>query len=200
MAQCYECKEDIKTGAIKCPHCASVQGWRRLLRAPLIITGLTLTIVSILASDPIKRFLDPKTAVIQPVIVSGDFYKANITLTNEGTRAATLVNIKIEGKTNQGHRASYFLKSDLDGKLLEPGKSYVTTASNGSLIPGFIERMRSTPLKRMYGFTENCRLLIDYIDVNGDELIRLYPYMCDPIDSEPRGGISIKVESPESVR
>lgn len=198
MKQCCECKENINLEASRCRHCTAIQGWRRLVRAPIIIAGLVLTIVSIVASEPIKKFFDQKNASIQAVVTDGDFYKTNITLTNEGTRAATLQNIKIEGMTNQGHLASYYLTSDLDGKLIEPGKSYVTTATSNHLVPRFIERMRSMPLKEMYGFKENCRLLIDYIDVNGEEIIRPYPFMCDPLDSEPRGGIATRVK-PEGI-
>lgn len=189
MDQCCECKEDIKNGATRCPHCSAVQGWRRLLRTPLIICGFILTIVSILAADPVKRFTDPKRADIQPSIIGGDYLRTKIMLTNMGTRAATLVKIKIDGETKQGHTGTWYLKSNLDGELLEPGKSYVTEASNGDVIPGFVERLRSTPLKHIYGATDNCRLLIDYVEVNGKEFTLSYPFMCDPVDIGARGGL-----------
>ncbi|MBY8957122.1 hypothetical protein J1G18_07475 [Pseudomonas sp. MIS38] len=194
MKECYACKEEIKDKAVKCRHCSAIQGWMRLLSAPIVITGLVLTIVSIYASEPIKKFLDPKSAVIEAVIPSGNFHQISITLTNEGTRTATLLNFKIEGRTNQGRMTSYRLKSDLDGKLIEPGKPYAAIASNSELIPSFIERMRSAPLKEMHGFKENCRLLIDYVDFNGQELIKPFPFMCDPLDSDPRPGLPITTE------
>lgn len=195
MKECRECKEEIKRQALKCRHCGAIQGWRRYLSAPIITIGLILTIVSIFASEPIKKFLDPKSAVIEAVIPSGNFRQITITFTNEGTRTATLLNFKIEGRTNQGRMVSYHLKSELDGKLIEPGKPYAAIASNDQLIPAFIERMRSRPLKEMHGFTENCRLLIDYVDFNGQELIKPFPFMCDPLDSDPRPGLPITTES-----
>jgi len=186
MSQCCECKEEIRDDAIRCRHCSSIQGWRRILRAPWLTCTLMLTIVSILAAEPVKNFLDPKKADIQPAITDGDFYRTNITLTNKGTRAATLVSIKIEGRSKDGLSTTWYLRSNLDGQILEAGKSYVTTASNGDLIPGFVNRMRSAPLKQIHGFSENCRLLIDYTDINGQEFILPYPFMCDPVDWNSR--------------
>ncbi|MBD9545245.1 MULTISPECIES: hypothetical protein [unclassified Pseudomonas] len=138
--------------------------------------------------------MDPQKASMLAAITDGDYSKINITLTNAGTRAATLKNMKIEGTTKQGQLALWFLNSSLDGAILEPGKSYVTVASNVDRIPGIVEPMRSVPLRKMYGFTDNCRLLIEYVDVNGQGFIYPYPFMCDPIDWNYRGGLD------ESVR
>lgn len=191
IKQCNKCKEVIKIGAVRCRHCSSLQGWRRLLKVPLVVLTVILTVASIFSSDVIKRFVDPKSAIIQSIITDGDHHKIELMLTNEGTRAATLLNITISGKTTEGYLASYSMKSDLDGKLMEPGKTYSTTASSGYLIPRVVEHMRSEPLKKIYGFTDNCRLLVEYIDTNGQHLIRPYPFMCDPISNNPKGGLNI---------
>lgn len=164
----------------------------------MIVCGFILTIVSILAADPVKRFTDPKKADIQPSIIGGDHLRTKIMLTNMGTRAATLVGVKIDGETKQGHTGTWFLKSNLDGQLLESGKSYVTEASNGDVIPGFVESFRRTPLKHIYGATDNCRLLIDYVEVNGKEFTLSYPFMCDPVDMEARGSLFIDSESEDT--
>lgn len=182
MRLCCECKETIKLNATKCFHCSSVQGWRRLLRAPLIFFGFALTIVSIWAADPIKQILDPKTANIRPSIISGDYRQIKIMLTNLGTRSATVISLEISARTKQGHIGTWYLITDLDGKLLEPKKSFIVTASNGEKIPSFVERFRSNSLKKLYNYPDNCILLVNYLEVNGQETSASYPFMCDPVE------------------
>ncbi len=186
MLQCCECRQDIRHSAIRCHYCTAIQGWHRWIKIPLIICGFSLTIVSIWAADPTKQILDPKVAHIQPSIIAGDHSGITVALSNNGTRPATLVELQITSKGDSGLPSSWYLRSDFDGKILEPSKSYIIDASNGGMIPGFIDRFRSGILKEKYGFSENCYLLIDYIDMNGQERILSYPFMCDPIDIASR--------------
>ncbi|UST71407.1 MULTISPECIES: hypothetical protein [Pseudomonas] len=190
MKQCDECKESIKINATRCHHCTVLQGWRRLIKIPLIMLTVILTVASIFSSEVIKKITDPKTAIIQSVIIDGSNREVAFMVTNEGSRAATLSNVKIEGQTTEGYSASYLMKSDLDGKLLEPSHTYRGLAT-GYIIPKPVEHQRSIPLKEIYGFADNCRLLIEYVDINGQHIIRPYPFMCDPISANPKGGLSL---------
>lgn len=192
MVLCCACQEEINLNATRCKHCSAVQGWRRFIGSPLILSGFTLTLISIWAAEPVKKLLDPQKAEIQISLTGGDHLHTDFMISNYGSRPATLEKIQIQSKTKHGY-ATWYLQSKMDGKLLDSGKTYIVNASNGSVIPGVIEHERKQILKSKFGFAENCELLINYIETNGTKIILSYPFMCDPVDFDAHtGGINFE--------
>jgi hypothetical protein len=125
LNNCRECKQTINVGATKCHHCGAYQNWLRFLGTSALLAGFVLTWVSIWAAPPIKQMLEAKRADIKVSILDGDFSHMTFMISNTGNQPAGLAQIEIESKLKHGS-GSWYLYSDLDKKLIEPGKAYVS--------------------------------------------------------------------------
>ena len=155
MSSCRECKQPLNQEAIKCHECGAYQNWRRFVSSSGLLAGFVLTWVSIWAAPPIKELLESKRADIKVSILKGDHSHVTFMVSNVGNRSAGLSQIEIES-TPKNKSISWYLYSELDNKLIEPGKAYIVKASNGSVIPSAIPH----ELRRIMPEKANCNLVI----------------------------------------
>lgn len=181
MIPCRECKEPINDGATKCPHCTAQQNWFRLFGNGAVLAGLALALVSIWTAKPIVEFFDAKKADINVSILDGDNLHMIFMVSNTGSRPAGLLQIEIQSKT-KGGTGSWYLRSDLDKKLIEPGKAYVLNASNGSVIPSPISHEIRSVLHDKNISAESCDLVLQYVQMNGTKVYQYFPFPCYPVD------------------
>lgn len=178
MITCRECKEPINIGATRCHHCSAHQSWFRFLGNGAMTAGaLVLTLVSIWAAQPIKDFLDPKRADINVSILEGNLLHTIFMVSNTGSRPAGLVQIEIQSKLKDG-TGTWYLSSELDKKLIEPGKAYVLTASNGSIIPEPVSHETLAILSGKVEIKENCALVLQYVEMSGTKVYKNFPFAC----------------------
>lgn len=182
MILCRECKNPINTGATKCHYCGAYQNWYRFLRSGALLAGFILTWASIWAAPPVKDMLEEKRAEIQVSILEGDFSNIVFMISNTGSQPAGLAQIEIESKIKSGSGA-WFLYSELDKKLLEPGKAYIVKASNGSAVPAAIpyEFQESLRQRGVLEKSKTCNLVIQYVQMNGTKEYLYYPFPCSPV-------------------
>jgi hypothetical protein len=183
MNSCCECKEEVKDDATRCPHCGAYQNWRRHLGAGVIVPGFVLTLVSIWAAPPVTDLLATKRAEVAVSILEGDALHTTFLVANTGNQPAGLSDISVDSAL----KGTWYLKSDLDKKLLEPGKAYVVTASNGSLIPEVVSHEILAALASKGGVKKNCTLMLGYVQMNGTKEILNYPFACIPHDPSEVG-------------
>lgn len=178
MIVCRECKEPINIGATRCHHCSAHQSWLRFLGNGAMTAGaLALTLVSIWAAQPIKDFFDPQKADINVSILEGNALHTIFMVSNTGSRPAGLVQIGIESKL-KGGTGTWYLSSELDKKLIEPGKAYVLKASNGSVIPTPVSHEVLAVLSGKVAIKENCALVLQYVEMNGTKIYKHFPFVC----------------------
>ncbi|WP_193427666.1 hypothetical protein [Pseudomonas citronellolis] len=170
--------ETIHAEASRCHHCGQIQGWRRFIGSPTSIVALVLSLLSIAATKPVEKLFDAERANFQISITGGDFTAAQLMVLNIGSKPATLDAMEIMSKSN-GSSKTWYLYSSTDGEILEPGKSYKIKATNPSLIPKVIEPERSAVLKSQFAFEDNCLLIVKYIEVTGQKIVRSQPFMCE---------------------
>lgn len=185
MTLCRECKQQINDGAKRCHHCTAHQNWFRFLNNGSLIVGLVLALLSTMAAQPVVNFLDSKKAEINVSILEGDYLHSVFMASNTGSRPAGLQKVTIEAKT-KGGTGFWYLHSELDKKLLEPGKAYVLNASNGSLIPTPIPHEINAILHEKEIRPEICNLVLDFVQMNGTKVIQKTPFPCYPVDLENR--------------
>lgn len=132
------------------------------------MAGFVLTWVSIWAAPPIKEMLEAKRADIKVSILEGDFAHMVFMISNTGNQPAGLAQIEIESKLKHGS-GSWYLYSELDKKLLEPGKAYIVKASNGSAVPAAIPHEIQAALgqRGMLEKAKTCNLVIQYVQISG---------------------------------
>jgi hypothetical protein len=181
MILCRECKQPINDGAKRCHHCTAHQNWFRFLNNGSLIVGLALALLSILAAQPVVNFFDSKKAEINVSILEGDYLHTTFMVSNTGSRPAGLQKVEIEAKTKSGS-GTWYLNSELDKKLLEPGKAYVLNASNGSAIPAPIPHEINAVLYGKNISPETCYLVLEYVQMNGTKVFQSTPFPCYPIN------------------
>lgn len=186
--------EPIHVEASRCHHCGQIQGWRRFIGSPTSIVALILSLLSIAATKPVEKLFDAERADFQISITGGDFFAAQLVLLNISSKPATLDALEIMSKSNDGS-TSWYLHSSTDGEILEPGKSYKIKATNSSLIPKVIEPERRSVLKSQFSFEDNCLLIVKYIEMTGQKVVRSQPFMCD-LPPEHGGFAPVKAEIP----
>lgn len=178
MISCRECKEPINIGATRCHHCSAHQSWFRFLGNGAMTAGaLVLTLVSIWAAQPIKDFFDPQKADINVSILEGNVLYTIFMVSNTGSRPAGLVQIEIQSKL-KGGSGTWYLSSELDKKLIEPGKAYVLKASNGSVIPEPVSHETLAMLSGKVAIKEYCDLVLQYVEMNGTKVYKHFPFAC----------------------
>lgn len=178
QGQCRACMEIIHVDASRCHHCGQIQGWRRFIGSPTSIVALILSLLSIAATKPVEKLFDAERADFQVSITGGDFYAAQLMIFNIGSKPATLDGLEIMSKSN-GRSTTWYLNSSTDGEILESGKSYKIKATNSGLIPKIVEPEFSAILQSKFNFEDNCLLIVKYIEVTGQKVIRSQPFMCD---------------------
>lgn len=181
MNRCRECKQPISAGATRCNHCTAHQNWFRFLNNGSLIVGLVLALLSIMAAQPVVNFLDSKKAEISVSILEGDYLHTTFMVSNTGSRPAGLQRVTIEAKTKRGP-STWYLHSELDKKLLEPGKAYVLNASNGSVIPAPIPHEINAALYGRNISPETCNLVLEFVQMNGTKVFHGTPFPCYPVD------------------
>lgn len=139
-----------------------------------------MTLLSISLTPPIKELIDGKRADIRVSILEGDPKEITFMISNIGNRPAGISGIEIESSLKSGS-ATWFLQSDLDKKVLEPGKAYIIKASNGSLIPEPIpHEVRAMLEKKKISLDHHqCQLVITYIQLDGDKYYLPYNFPCN---------------------
>ncbi len=176
LKNCKDCKKEISVNAKKCCHCGSYQNWMRFFNQSLLVTGFILTWVSIWAASPIADLLDEKRADIRVSILEGDYSNIVFMMSNVGSRAAGLAQIEIESKSR-----TWYLHTKLDKKLIEPGKAYILKGHNEFGLPSFVSHEIRTYLSKRYSnlkFDNNCKLVIQYVQMNGVKEYMYYPFRC----------------------
>ena len=91
-------------------------------------------------------------------------------LTNNGSKPATLVAFEITSKATTNTK-TWFLVSNADGEILEPGKSYKIRASTDESIPKIVEADRRAILKSQYALADNYELTAKYIEATGQKVV-----------------------------
>lgn len=182
MNHCRYCKQLINASATKCHHCGAYQNWLRFLGTGALVAGFVLTWVSIWAAPPIKEMLETKQAEIKVSILEGDFSHMVFMISNAGTQPAGLAQNEIESTLKHGS-GSWYLYSELDKKLLEPGKAYIVKASNGSAVPAAIPHEIQAVLseKGMLDKAKTCNLVVQYVQLSGRKEYLYHPFPCNPV-------------------
>lgn len=142
------------------------------------VVALIVGLLSIAATKPVERFLDTQRAELQISITGGDYKTAQLMLSNNGSKPATLVAFEITSKSITNTK-TWFLASNTDGEILEPGKSYKIRATTGESIPRIVEAERRAVLKSQHAVIDNCKLTAKYIEANGQSAVSVQPFMCD---------------------
>jgi len=186
---CVACREVVNKDATKCHHCGALQGWRRWVAGPVVISSLLLTVISIWAAEPVKRLFDSQVADIKVSFLKGDSYNTTFMLANVGTKPAGLAGVEIKTTTEEGLSTWHILDDDLKGKLINPGKAYVVKAFNGSIIPSVIPPEINEVLRARLHMKENCFLQVKYVELNGSAVTRSFPFFCQPVDLRVGGGL-----------
>lgn len=180
MIPCRECKQLIIDGAKRCHYCTAHQNWFRFLNNGALIVGLALAMLSIFALQPVINFFDSKKAEINVSILEGDNLHTIFMVSNTGSRPAGLQSIEIESKAKEG-AGLWYLQSELDKKLLEPGKAYILNASNGSVIPAPIPHEINALLYGKDISAESCDLILEYVQMNGTKVFHPTSFPCYPV-------------------
>ncbi|WP_211456520.1 hypothetical protein [Comamonas brasiliensis] len=110
-------------------------------------------------------------------------------VSNTGSRPAGLQRVTIDKKTKEGSR-TWYLQSDLDKKLLEPGKAYVLDASNGSAIPAPIPHEINAVLYGRDISPETCNLALEFVQMNGIKVFQSIEFSCFPVDNNLKDPLS----------
>ncbi|HIE4833945.1 TPA: hypothetical protein ACXNFN_003020 [Pseudomonas aeruginosa] len=148
------------------------------MSSPTSVVALVLSLLSIAATKSVERLFDAQRAELQISITGGDYKAAQLMLTNNGSKPATLVSFEITSKATTNTK-TWFLVSNTDGEILEPGKTYKIRASTDESIPKIVEAERRTILKSQYALADNCELTAKYIEATGQKVVRVQPFMCD---------------------
>lgn len=180
MNQCRECRETINAGATRCHHCSAHQNWIRFFNNGTLFAGLVLALLSITTAQPVVSFLDSKKAEITVSILEGDHLHTVFMVSNTGSRPAGLQQVTINANTIGGS-GTWYLHSELDKKLLEPGKAYVLDASNGSVIPSPIPHEINAVLYGKNFKPETCQLVLEFVQMDGTKAIQSTSFPCYPI-------------------
>lgn len=175
---CCECSQSIKIASKKCHHCGSYQNWYRFIGIYAVIAGFILTIISILAAQPIKDLIENKRADLKVSILKSDHTSMVFMLSNIGKRPAGLVQIDIESRNMSGNLKSWFLESDIDESLIEPDKAYIIKGSNDGVIPQHIPHEVQAAMKDQKIVGKTCDLVVNYIQLNGQKEKLIYPFRC----------------------
>lgn len=189
MSLCRECKQSINAGATRCHHCTAHQNFFRFLNNGTLIVGLVLALLSVMAAQPVVNFFDPKKAEINVSILEGDSLHTVFMVSNTGSRPAGLQQVTINSKT-VGGSGTWYLRSELDKKLLEPGKAYVLNASNGSVIPAPVPHEIKAILYGKNINPKTCNLVLEFVQMNGTKVFQSTPFPCYPVDEESRNQLT----------
>lgn len=185
MQLCRECKQSINAGATRCNHCTAHQNWFHFLNNSSLIVAFILALLSIAAAQPVVNFFDSKKAEITISILEGNYLNTIFMVSNTGSRPAGLQQITINAKTKEG-LGTWYLHSELDKKLLEPGKAYVLNASNGSVIPAPIPHEINAALYGRNIKPETCDLVLEFVQMNGTKVFQSTPFPCYPVDIDSK--------------
>ena len=102
-------------------------------------------------------------------------------VSNTGSRPAGLQRVEIKAETKAG-AGIWYLHSELDKKLLEPGKAYILNASNGSVIPAPIPHEINAMLYGRNISAETCDLVLEYVQMNGTKTFHQTQFPCYPVN------------------
>ncbi len=190
MKECRDCIQPIKDKAIKCNHCGAYQNWLRFIGTGTLLAGFVLTWISIWAASPIKDAIEPKHADLKISILDSDYSHITFMISNVGNRSAGLVQIEIEAKGEFGP-TTWYLNSELDKQLLDPGKAYIVEASNNHAIPkAHSQEVQAYLSGKGIKFEKNCDLVLQYVQLNGNKEYLYYSFPCDKV--EPISEFSFK--------
>lgn len=134
-----------------------------------------------MAAQPVVNFLDSKKAEIAVSILEGDHLHTIFMVSNTGSRPAGLQQVTISAITKSGS-VTWYLRSELDKKLLEPGKAYILNASNGSVIPAPIPSEINAILYGKNVSPQTCNLMLEFVQMNGSKDSKSTPFPCFPVD------------------
>lgn len=182
--KCRECRQAISRDATRCHHCTAYQNYFRFLGTAALLAGFALTLISILLAPPIKDLFEEKKADITISILEGDFNNITFMISNMGNRPAGLSQIEIDATLKYGEGA-WYLYSDLDKKLIEPGKAYIVKASNGSAIPAAMSQEIQSVIQKnnMPAKNNQCKLVIQYVQMDGTKYYMSHPFFCYKVKS-----------------
>jgi hypothetical protein len=183
LSKCIECKSDLISGASKCAQCGAFQNWRRYTNPIVIAAGFILTWLSIWTAPPIKELFIEHKAKMRISILEGDVTHLKFMLSNIGNSPAALSKISISAILESGVNPTWYLNSGLDKKLLEPNQAHVVSASNSSVIPSAVPHETIAAYNERYGaFPENCKLILEYVQLNGTKEYLFHPFACYAVD------------------
>lgn len=190
MVKCIECKSDLISGAKKCARCGAFQNWRRYTNPIVIVTGFILTWISIWTAPPVKEIFTKHKAEMRISIFEGDFSYLKFMLSNIGNSPAALSEIRISAVLDSGLKASWYLNSELDKKLIKPNQAHIVTASNSFVIPSVVSHEFLTIYRERYGsFPKNCNLILEYVQLSGAKEYFSTPFACRAINPATKGGV-----------
>lgn len=183
MNICIACKEPITAGATKCPHCQSHQQiWRRYASLLTATSAFTLTAITIYLAPPIKEIFDVKKPDIRVSIIGSTLKDVTFMIANVGNQAAAITSIELKEQTPTGP-AFHFLKSNIDGGLLEPGRVQIAKAENGFIVPEALSpEVKEALQMRHYSPPINCGLVVQYFQLDGSKIYMTHPFACTPVD------------------
>lgn len=179
---CCDCNQSIKIASKKCHHCGSYQNWYRFIGIYAVVAGFILTIISILAAQPIKDLIENKRADLKVSILKSDNTSMVFMLSNIGKRPAGLIQIDIESKNINGNLKTWFLESSINKSLIEPDKAYIIKGSNDGVIPLHIPHEIQAVMKDRQIIGKTCDLVVNYIQLNGQKEKLIYPFKCFDFD------------------
>ena len=192
MGLCRECKQKINVNATRCHYCGANQDWMRYITGRLgllTLTALLVSLVTILTAQPIRDRFVAKRADISVSILEGDGLYTTFMVSNVGNRAAGLAQITIESR-NRKTSATWYLTSDLDKKIIEPGKSYMIKASNGGEVPAVLPLEEASAIKTVINdVSPNYNLVLSYFQANGRKEVLYIPFVGRPTINEIRSGV-----------
>jgi hypothetical protein len=179
---CVACSQPIAKSATKCHHCTADQGWLRYVGITTLLIGIELTVLTIYVQPPVKDLFDAKKAELSVALLESDMLQTTVMLSNTGSRPAALDGIELTSSDN----TTYFLHSELDKQLIEPGKAYILHAKNGTAIPEPLSPEVLTVLAhRKITLNANCKLVLKIIQMQAIKEYVNFSYPCRSPKSLP---------------
>lgn len=190
--RCSACKEEIKLGAVKCPHCGTDQNYLHRFRTTATVVGSVLAVLSLsaLGWSAAVEILGSKMATLVGSVAASDDSGIYFSVSNHGSRPATIFDVVEEGpytndmcKRKVTYGARMHTASVL--KVVKPGKTYafVAKAEDGlSYLPSTFAPDALTNPKIHKGLKKfrQCKLAISYIDFDNKKKEFNIPYYCAP--------------------
>ena len=142
-----------------------------------LLIGVVLTVLTIYVQPPVKDLFDAKKAELSVALLESNALQTTFMLSNTGSRPAALEGVEI---TSDDH-ATYYLRTELDRQLVEPGKAYILHAKNVTAIPEPLSHeILMTLARRNIRPADNCRLVLKVIQMQAIKEYINFRFPCRP--------------------